>query len=136
SHLVVLRISWGGMSMGKGTGCQVAPLVGHTDALPDTDAAVCDTPLAQLRGTTWGFLLSEPPSGARLAMAAGAAPGEAAEGCVLVVVGHGTPPPVFLGRCGVLLTVNEAARTPEDGLPAANGAEQQLACDLMSQLQL
>jgi len=55
---------------------------------------------------------------------------------VVVVVHHGAPPPVFLQRFGVLLTVNHQAINPQDGLPMASAAEQRLAQQLMAQLRL
>ena len=66
-------------------------------------------------------------------MAWGASP---ADGCVVVVVNYGTPPPSFLVRFGVLLAVNDQAINAPDALPMANGAEQRLAQHLMSLLRI
>jgi hypothetical protein len=124
-ELVILRISWDGAYW------HVTPIFGHT-ALPATDDAACDAALAQLTATTWFFMVSSPPPGASLAVASDASP---VDGCV-VVMNHGEPRPVFLERFGVLLTVNDQAINPQDGLPKATAAEQQLAQRLMAQLRL
>lgn len=126
-RLVLLRIAWDGSKW------HVTPLAGHIASLPASDDAACDAALILMTGTTWAFMVTDPPPGASLEVASGAAPGD---GCVLVVAHHGTPPPTFLERYGVLLTVNGQAVNAQDELPMANAEEQALARQLMAPLQL
>lgn len=125
TQLIILRISWDGARW------HVTPIFGHTAALPATDDAACDSALTLLDGTTWGFVVNDPPPGVFLTVGSDMSP---VDGCVAVVANYGTAAPTFLARFGVLLTVNATAVNPQDGLPMANPSEQRLARQLMSPL--
>lgn len=122
-YLVVLDIAW------DGTRWQVTPIVDQRAGLGNMSEAACDTALSLLVTTTWGFVLTDPPPGVAVTLAPGASP---ADGCAIEVTNYGDPPPVFLERFGVLLTVNDQANNAQDRLPMASPTEQQLARQWLS----
>jgi hypothetical protein len=125
-ELAALRVTWDGAAW------HAAPILGHTPGLDVADDLVCDPARYDIGATSsWSFMLDDPPPGSQVQFASDATP---ADGCVAVLT-YGQPPAVFLERFGVLLTVNDAARNPVDNLNVADATDQQLAQQLLSQLQ-
>lgn len=123
-QIVLLRIAWDGAQW------HVDIPTSHDAGLPPLDDPACNDAIYQLASTTWNFIVTGLPPGAALTLAPGASP---ADGCAIEVTNFGTPPPTFLGRAGVLLTVNDQAVNLQDRLPMADASEQQLAHRLLSQ---
>src|SRR5262249_37735284 len=106
---------------------QVSAIVGHTPGLVAADDMACDPARYALGQTSsWSFMVSNPPPGAQVDFISGATP---ADGC-LISIAYGGTSALFLQRFGVLMTVNDAAQNPVDGLPVADAAERTLAQQL------
>jgi hypothetical protein len=127
-QLAVLRVTWDGARW------QATAIFGHTPGLDVADDAVCDPTREALSQTpAWSFMVTNPPVGAQVQFVSD---GNPADGCVATLnqPPATTEPAEFLDRFGVLLTVNDVARTPNDDLPSADATEQRLAQQLFAQL--
>jgi hypothetical protein len=129
-EIATLRITWDGATW------HVTPLVGSTPGLPVADDLVCDPARywLELNGK-WGFMLTNPPTGARVVFVSDATP---TDGCLVVLdpFPGSDAPAALLEHFGVLLAVNDAANRPGANLPMAGSAEQNLAHRLAGQAQL
>jgi hypothetical protein len=127
-QLAVLRITLDGARW------QATAIFGHTPGFDVADDAVCD-PAREALGQVgfWSFMVTNPPVGAQVQFASD---GNPADGCMAALnqPPATTEPAEFLDRFGVLLTVNDVARTPNDNLPSADATEQRLSQQLLAQL--
>lgn len=121
--LVVLRITWDGATW------RVTPILGHTAGLPAADDVACGDTRFWLTNSTWNFMLTDPPGGAAVDFISGATP---ADGCLAILSRGpgGANRALFLGRFGLLLTLNDTARNPVDGFPQADATDQRIAQSL------
>lgn len=107
---------------------QVSVIVGHTPGFDAADDIACDPARYALAQTSsWSFIVTNPPPGAQVNYVSDGTP---ADGCVIEIEYGG--PALFLQRFGVLITVNEAARSSVDNLPVADSTERALAQRLLN----
>ncbi|HEV2235035.1 MAG TPA: hypothetical protein VGR57_00100 [Ktedonobacterales bacterium] len=113
AQLMVLRITY------DGGGWHVAPVFGHVAGLDAVDDVVCDPLRVWLAQTSWNFMLTQPPPGARARFTSTADP---SEGC-LAALDKGDKPAYFLQHFGAPLFINDVADNPNDGLDRATTNE-------------